>query len=778
MTVSTTTSRADYTGNGTTTAFAVPFYFLDDSHLTVLRTQISTGVITTLAITTNYTVSGAGNPAGGTVTCVVAPTTDQKISILRNVPLTQLNTYVPNDPFPAASHERALDKLTMEVQQLDEAIDRALTLPANTAAGSVSAALPSPVANRLIGWDNTATALQNVDAQTLATIITSGNTYSDLFSGNGVQTAFTLSNNPGSVSNLDVSISGVTQRPNIDYTWVSGTTLTISPAPAAGTNNILVRYGNALPQGVTVKDAQTFDTVAIANSAGIDVTVGHIRTAGYYTNGDNGGALYKRYTAGGSPTTGAGTKYITSNAGAVIWELSDPSNNVRQFGAAGDGTTNDTPAIQAAIDAANAAGGGIVYFPPGTYATTTGITLGNGTNSTPSSRDNKVRLVGASYGSGAGLTNQQVNGTSRILYTGSASATTAVVNLAGPMHSVGIENLTLDCNSLAGRGLIVNHVTQGTFTRVSCRNYTAIGYDLTTRTGNPVGAAYGCADNRFYDCYGFIDTSIGTGTVIGVSLDSGVSTGTGLASQPDSARNVFIGGTYFYGQTASSYGMYLRGADNNYVSEVQFFPYNGSTSGFDVWFQRWPASGDFPLENFFSNLGMTRGVSGDSGVGSNWGNTFYPYPTSDGAAFPSLTGASGTDHTGKTYIAGTRAYQGRQVLKAESQTSQSTSSTSYSNITGYSITLTTLASTKLKISFSASCTKNTSGNGLYGIALNGSLQGATQQQVGATGYYQPVTCVTIVDVGAGSQTITAQFRSDNANATLCNNGVLTVEELY
>jgi polygalacturonase len=42
--------------------------------------------------------------------------------------------------------------------------------------------------------------------------------------------------------------------------------------------------------------------------------------------------------------------------------------NVRAFGASGNGTTIDTPAINRAIDAAAAAGGGVVYFPAGTYA--------------------------------------------------------------------------------------------------------------------------------------------------------------------------------------------------------------------------------------------------------------------------------------------------------------------------------------------------------------------------------------------------------------------------
>jgi hypothetical protein len=41
--------------------------------------------------------------------------------------------------------------------------------------------------------------------------------------------------------------------------------------------------------------------------------------------------------------------------------------DVRAFGATGDGTTNDAPAVNAAITAANAAGGGTVTFPAGTY---------------------------------------------------------------------------------------------------------------------------------------------------------------------------------------------------------------------------------------------------------------------------------------------------------------------------------------------------------------------------------------------------------------------------
>lgn len=114
-----------YAGNGSTTTFSVNFYFLDQTHLKVIL-RSSTGVETVKTLSTDYTVTGAGNPAGGSITMVTAPASGQTLVIQRNVPLTQDTDYQPNDPFPANTHEQALDKLTMETQQIQLAVDRAI----------------------------------------------------------------------------------------------------------------------------------------------------------------------------------------------------------------------------------------------------------------------------------------------------------------------------------------------------------------------------------------------------------------------------------------------------------------------------------------------------------------------------------------------------------------------------------------------------------------------------------------------------------------------------
>jgi hypothetical protein len=154
MTVSTTANRADYQGNGATTSFAVPFYFPDPTNLLVLSTVVSTGASTPLVLNSDYTVSGAGASAGGTVTTSVAVPTGSKLSILLNLSYTQGTHYVENDPFHAATIEANVDYLTLLAKQTGEVAGRSLQVPIGESGTAVTLPSAPQRAGMLLGFDS------------------------------------------------------------------------------------------------------------------------------------------------------------------------------------------------------------------------------------------------------------------------------------------------------------------------------------------------------------------------------------------------------------------------------------------------------------------------------------------------------------------------------------------------------------------------------------------------------------------------------------------------
>ena len=130
-----------YKGTGDTTAFPIPFPFLDNAHIQVLRSP--DGVNEEVVPASEYTITGAGIEKGGTCTFKVAPTAGITIAVMRNVPITQLYAYRELDNFPAESHEDALAKLTMIDQQQQEQLNRALKV------SSVSSQTPEELMTEL-----------------------------------------------------------------------------------------------------------------------------------------------------------------------------------------------------------------------------------------------------------------------------------------------------------------------------------------------------------------------------------------------------------------------------------------------------------------------------------------------------------------------------------------------------------------------------------------------------------------------------------------------------
>ena len=161
----TTLASATFNGNGATTAFATGFQFLQNADLRVVETS-SAGVETVKTLTTHYTVTGAGNPSGGTVTMLVAPATGTKLNINSNVTLDQQTDYQEGGSFAASTHETALDKLTKAVQQVKEITDRSLKLPVSNQ--SITAQTPVITADYVLGVNSGGTALEWKSPSTIA----------------------------------------------------------------------------------------------------------------------------------------------------------------------------------------------------------------------------------------------------------------------------------------------------------------------------------------------------------------------------------------------------------------------------------------------------------------------------------------------------------------------------------------------------------------------------------------------------------------------------------
>lgn len=149
--LSATTQKVQYTLTSATAALAVPFYFIENYHVRVVRTR--SGVDTPL--NGGFTLSGAGVASGGTLTLDGTETAvGDRITLKRVVPLDQLTSYAANDRFPASTHERALDRATMQVQQVEESVARALQYGEGEVM-SAAKRLPSlnDRARRILGFD-------------------------------------------------------------------------------------------------------------------------------------------------------------------------------------------------------------------------------------------------------------------------------------------------------------------------------------------------------------------------------------------------------------------------------------------------------------------------------------------------------------------------------------------------------------------------------------------------------------------------------------------------
>lgn len=196
----------------------------------------------------------------------------------------------------------------------------------------------------------------------------------------------------------------------------------------------------------------------------------------------------------------AGTGAVSTTVQAKLRE----SVSVKDFGAVGDGITNDTAAIQTAI---NSFGGqpGTVFFPAGTYVIEAGGTLGG--RNYGLILPNNLSIVGQSYGD------------TILKLKNNANADLVISNRVGVSKNITIKNLTLDGNqanqstTLAGFNLWLYNVNTCIVENVFSLNPASWGLRIELCSHvviNNIICSHAAASNA--DGVHFIDTSFVTGS--------------------------------------------------------------------------------------------------------------------------------------------------------------------------------------------------------------------------------------------------------------------------
>ncbi|HEX7828656.1 MAG TPA: glycosyl hydrolase family 28-related protein [Thermoanaerobaculia bacterium] len=358
MTVTSAIARNDYTGSGSTGPYTYNFRIYAETDLYVTK-QDAAGNVTVLSWPTDFTVTGVSARTGGTITLTTALATGEHLTIQRVRPLTQLlNIRNQGAMFPA-NIEDGLDQVVMLAQQQQDAIDRSFKVPSTIPPSTINPTIQDFIAGYYLQVRPDGLGLQGVTS-----VIASQN-----FQQSGV----------GSVIRTMNEKARETYTP-YDFN-AKGDGATDDTAALTALFNQLVAVGGGRAS-INVGTFRVASNLAIPAGVILDFTAGGVlQPANGVTITVNGPIV-------------APLKKVFANAlagqGTIALKNSDLVH-VRWFGAKGDGATDDTAAIQAAINCAiNSGLYCVVLLGSGTYKTTSTITYSTG--QTP------ITLLGAPWG--------------------------------------------------------------------------------------------------------------------------------------------------------------------------------------------------------------------------------------------------------------------------------------------------------------------------------------------------------------------------------------------
>jgi hypothetical protein len=343
-----------------------------------------------------------------------------------------------------------------------------------------------------------------------------------------------------------------------------------------------------------------------------------------------------------TPADASGTSVVStgSTTARTLQERFSETRNVKDFGAIGDGSANDTGSVQAAIDAAEADGGGIVFFPAGTYLCNE-LTI-----------QGAVRLIGVSRGgvvvstgdsdSASVIEARQTDGSvsphdrGAILTFASSIATKSLTGC-------GIENMTLRAPASNPTYAIVLHgVSYSHFENIHIDNFggTSLGgillepkRALTLAEGGG-GTQHGC----FWNTFSGLQIDMAGSAAHGIILE-------GETEGQACTQNHFTRTTIVFGSGGGTADAvrFNGNTDNNLFDDLHTVR-SPTNTGYGINF----INGTTPNPNDASanygviahpRLNTITKFNGHVNVGSECRGNYIEYNTSEGSSFATAPGA-------------------------------------------------------------------------------------------------------------------------------------------
>jgi hypothetical protein len=163
MTISTNAAKSRYAGDGATANFPTGFQFIENAQVKVVLRAVD-GNETVWVEGSEYSLSGAGAPGGGTVSVSTSPVDyrpalGETLVVKLAIAPTQATSLPLGGAFPSTAVEAMADLATLRDQQIEEALSRAVKFKESTALAEVE--LPEPAAGKGLRWNDAGDALMN-----------------------------------------------------------------------------------------------------------------------------------------------------------------------------------------------------------------------------------------------------------------------------------------------------------------------------------------------------------------------------------------------------------------------------------------------------------------------------------------------------------------------------------------------------------------------------------------------------------------------------------------